>query len=93
MTHDYGAIHGELGAGGGRGDTVLAGAGGGDDAAAADALGEHGLSDGVVDLVGSAVVEIFSLEVYMGAFSPAVLVMIGESFSEIEWRFTPNVIS
>lgn len=83
IAHDYGALHRELGAGGGRRYAVLPGAGGGDHAPPAHALGEHGLSDGVVDFVGSAVVEILSLDVYIGAFSPAVLVVVGESLREI----------
>lgn len=93
VAHDYGTLHGELGAGCGRGDAMLAGAGGCHHAPPAHALGEHGLSEGVVDFVCSTVAEIFSLEVNVGAFAPVVLVMIGESFSEVEWSFTANVIS
>ena len=47
---------------GGSGHAVLAGAGFGDDARLAHALGEHGLADDVVDLVGAGVVQIFALE-------------------------------
>ena len=83
VSHDYGTLHIELGAGGGRGDAVLAGACGSNDAAPSHALGQHGLSDGIVDLVSSAVVEVFSLEVNLRAFPAAVLVMIGEPFSEV----------
>lgn len=83
VSHDYGTLHIELGAGGGRGDAVLAGACGSNDAAPAHALGQHGLSDGVVDFVGSTVVEVFSLEINLGSFPAAVLVMIGEPLGEV----------
>jgi hypothetical protein len=52
---------------GGRGHTVLAGAGLGNDARLAHALGQHGLADHVVDLVGAGVVEVFALEVNLRA--------------------------
>ena len=48
---------------GGRGHAVLAGAGLGDDARLAHALGEHGLADHVVDLVRAGVVEVFALQI------------------------------
>lgn len=92
VAHDYGTLHGELGAGGSRGDTMLAGPGGCHHTPPAHALGEHGLSEGIVDFVSSAVVEIFSLEVNVWAFAPAVLVVMSESLSEVEWSFTANVI-
>jgi hypothetical protein len=41
---------------------VLAGTGLGDDAGLAHALGQHGLADGVVDLVRAGVVQVFALE-------------------------------
>lgn len=49
---------------------------GSNDAVQAHSLGEHCLCDGVVDLVGSAVVEILSLQVNLRAFSVAILVVI-----------------
>ena len=42
---------------------MLSGAGLGDDARLAHALGEHGLTYGVVDFVRAGVVEVFALEV------------------------------
>ena len=53
----------EVGAGGRRGDAVLAGAGLGDDPRLAEALGEEHLADAVVDLVRPRVTEVLALEV------------------------------
>ena len=52
---------------GGRGHAVLAGTGFGNDARLAHALGQHGLADGVVDLVRAGVVQVFTLEVNLRA--------------------------
>ena len=52
---------------GGGGHTVLAGTGLGDDARLAHAFGQHGLTDGVVDLVCAGVVQVFALEKYLRA--------------------------
>ena len=57
------ALEVEQRAGGGRGDAVLAGAGLGDDAPLAHPLGQQGLAERVVDLVGAGVVEVLALEV------------------------------
>ena len=46
----------------GAGDAMLAGAGFGNDPGLAHAAGQHGLADGVVDLVRAGVVEVFALE-------------------------------
>lgn len=73
-THVDGAVHAEAGADGGSGDAVLAGSGFGNDAFFSEAFGEKNLADGVVDLVGSGVEEVFALEVNFGAaefFGPA----------------------
>jgi hypothetical protein len=72
-------LEAEDGGGGGGGDAVLAGAGFGDDALFAHAEGEQGLADGVVDLVGAGVVEVFAFEVDFGAAE-----MFGEAAGEIE---------
>ena len=56
------ALEVEQGAGGGRGDAVLAGAGLGDDAALAHALGQQRLAEDVVDLVRAGVAEVLALE-------------------------------
>mmetsp|Transcript_19269 Transcript_19269/g.55459 ORF Transcript_19269/g.55459 Transcript_19269/m.55459 type:complete len:539 (+) Transcript_19269:544-2160(+) len=60
--HVHGAVEAEHGADGGGGDAVLSRAGLGDDAGLADALGQEGLADGVVDLVGAGVGQILPLE-------------------------------
>src|SRR6185369_5777715 len=57
-----GAGETEKGGGGGGGDAVLAGAGLGDHALLAHAVGEQALADGVVDLVRAGVEEVFALE-------------------------------
>ncbi len=56
------ALQAVAGANGGGGHAMLACAGLGNDARLAHALGEHGLADGVVDLVGARVVQVFALE-------------------------------
>ena len=56
------AFEAEAGADGGGGHAVLAGAGLGDDARLAHALGQQRLADHVVDLVGAGVVQVFALE-------------------------------
>ena len=65
--HEDLAGHVELGAHGGHRDAVLAGAGLGDDARLAHALGEQDLAEAVVDLVAAGVVELVALEVDLGA--------------------------
>ena len=52
---------------GGRGHAVLAGAGLGDDARLAHALGQQDLAEAVVDLVRAGVVQLLALEVDLGA--------------------------
>jgi hypothetical protein len=58
---------------------VLAGAGLGDDALLAHALGEQALAEGVVDLVGAGVEEVFALEVDTCAAE-----FFGEALGEVE---------
>ena len=76
LTHVDGAVEAEERAGGGGGDAVLAGAGLGDDAGLAHALGEQGLAEHVVDLVGAGVVQVLALEEDPGA--PGVLGEAGD---------------
>ncbi len=61
--HVHDARQVEQGAGGGRGDAVLAGAGLGDDPGLAQAPGQQRLPQRVVDLVGAGVGEVLALEV------------------------------
>ena len=65
--HVHHAFQAVAGANGGRGHTVLARAGLGDHAWLAHAARQHGLTDGVVDLVRAGVVEVLALEVDLGA--------------------------
>ena len=69
----------ELGADRGDGDAVLAGAGLGDDARLAHALGEQDLAQAVVDLVAAGVIELVALEVDFRATQ-----MLGQALGEIE---------
>ena len=57
------ALEVEQSAHGGSRHTVLAGAGLGDDAALAHALGQQGLAQSVVELVRPGVVEVLALEI------------------------------
>jgi hypothetical protein len=75
------ALHAVAGGDGGSGDAVLAGAGFGDDARLAHALGEHGLADAVVHLVGAGVIEVFALEVDLGAAE-----QVGPAFGVVDRR-------
>ena len=77
--HEDLAGHVELGAHGGHRHAVLAGAGLGDDARLAHALGEQDLAEAVVDLVAAGVIELVALEVDLGAAE-----MLGQALGEIE---------
>ena len=61
------ALHAEARRHGRARDAMLAGAGLGDHARLAHALGEQRLADGVVDLVRAGVIEVFTLEEDLGA--------------------------
>ncbi len=67
LAHVDDALEAEMGADRSRRDAVLAGAGLGDDAVLAQALGQQPLADGVVDLVSAGVGEVLALEVDLGA--------------------------
>jgi hypothetical protein len=71
---------------GGGGHAVLTGAGLGDDALLAHALGEQGLAEGVVDLVRAGVQQVLALEVDFGAAE-----LFGPAFGEIERRGAADV--
>ena len=63
LAHVDDAFQPEPGAGRGRGDAVLAGAGLGDHAALAHPHGQQRLAERVVDLVGAGVVQVFALQI------------------------------
>jgi hypothetical protein len=64
---------------------VLAGAGLGDDALLAHALGEQDLAEAIVDLVRAGVVQLVALEVDLGAAE-----MLGQALGEIEREGRPT---
>ena len=80
------AVQAQHGAGGGGGDAVLARPGLGDDPLLAHTLGQQGLAQGVVYLVGAGVGQVFPLEVYFRAAA-----VPGEVFGEVEGRGTAGV--
>jgi hypothetical protein len=63
---------------------VLAGAGLGDDAGLAHALGQQDLAEAVVDLVRAGVVQLVALEIDLGAAE-----MLGQALGEIEREGRP----
>ena len=67
LAHVDDALQPQHGAGGGGSDAVLSGAGLGYDAPLAHVLGEEGLAEGVVYLVGAGVGQVFPLQVYLRA--------------------------
>ena len=71
----------------GRGDAMLAGAGLGDDARLAHALGQQDLAEAVVDLVRAGVVQILALEIDLRAAE-----MLGQAFGEIELRRPAGIV-
>ena len=75
------ALHAEARGHGGSGHAVHAGAGLGDDALLAHALGQQDLADAVVDLVRAGVVELFALEVDLRAAA-----VFGQALGEVQRR-------
>ena len=85
--HEDVAPHPQQGGDGGGGNTVHSRSGLGDQTGLAHAFGQQSLSDGVVDLVGSGVVEVFPLEVDFRAAAVG-----GEPFCEVEGGFPAHVV-
>ena len=67
LAHVDDALQAEAGTGRGGGDAVLPGAGFGDHAPLAHPHGEQGLAERVVDLMGAGVVQVFALQIDLGA--------------------------
>ncbi len=79
------ALHAVAGSDGGRRDPVLAGTGLGNDARLAHAASQHGLADAVVHLVGAGMVEVFALQVNLGATE-----QIGPALGVVDRRRTAD---
>lgn len=77
--HVDGALHAELCAYGCSGHTVLACTGLGDDFGLSEAASDQNLAEGVVDLVGTSVVEILTLEPDVGTVA-----VLGEALGKME---------
>ncbi len=71
----------------GRGDAMLPGAGFRDHTALAHSHRQQGLAERIVDLVGAGVVQVFSLQVNLGAAA-----LLAEALRVIKWRGAANVI-
>ena len=85
--HEHHALEAELGAQRRGRDAMHAGAGLGDDARLAHALGQHDLAEHVVHLVRAGVIEVLALEVDLGAAE-----MRGQPLGEIERRRPADVV-
>ena len=81
FTHVDDTLQAEQGAGGGRTHAVLTRARFGHDATLAHALGQQCLAEGVVDLVRPGMVQIFPLEVDLGAAK-----LLAQSFGVADGR-------
>ena len=86
LSHEDQALHAGQGTDGGGGYTVLSGTGLGNDAAFTHAAGQQHLPHGVVDLVGTGVVQVFALEVDLAT------IFLGQAFGVIEGGRTSNVV-
>ncbi|MCY1389713.1 hypothetical protein D9M71_45150 [compost metagenome] len=82
------AIQAETCSHGGSGHAVHAGAGLGDDALLAHALGQEDLADAVVDLVRAGVVQLFTLEVDLRAAAE-----LGQTLGEVQRAWTSDVVA
>ena len=86
FTHEHTAFQPEQGRNRGAGDAVLPRAGFGDDALFAHPAGKESLTEGVVDLVGAGVQQIFPFQVNIG---PAI--MAGQACRIVEQSFPPGI--
>ncbi len=86
--HVHHALHAEARGHGGGGHAVHAGAGLGDDAPLAHALGQEDLADAVVDLVRAGVVEVLTLEEDL---RPAEV--LGQALGEIQRAGAADVVA
>ncbi len=87
LAHVHHALEAHEGGGGGGGHAVLAGAGLGEQAGLAHALGEQGLAQHVVDLVRAGVVEVLALE------QDAHAELLGQAVALGERRGRPGVVA
>jgi hypothetical protein len=93
--HEHHAFETELGAHRRGRDAVHAGAGLGDDARLAHALGQHDLAQHVVHFVGAGVVEVLALEINLRAHQAGgrlTLKVRGQPLGEIERRRPADIV-
>ena len=86
------ALQPKTGAHRGSGNTMLTSTGFGNDALLPKPLGEQGLSHGIVDLVGTGVVQILPLEVDERACAIRALVVLGQALREVQGALTADVV-
>ena len=86
LAHVDEALHAQQGGGGRRGHAVLAGAGLGHQPGLAHPLGQQGLAEDVVDLVGAGVVEVLPLEQH------ATAQLLAQSMALGQGRRSPGVV-
>ena len=86
FSHIHDALHVHQGANGGRCHSVLSGTGLGDDPLFAHAACQQNLSDGVVYLVGSCMVQVFPFQIH-----PATI-LFRKAVSRVEGRRTSYII-
>ena len=86
------ALQPKTGAHRGSGNTMLTSTGLGNDALLPKPLGEQGLSHGIVDLVGTGVVQILPLEVDERACAIRALVVLGQALREVQGALTADVV-
>ena len=86
------ALQPKTGAHRGSGNTMLTSTGLGNDALLPKPLGEQGLSHGIVDLVGTGVVQILPLEVDERACAIRALVVLGQALREVQGALTADIV-
>ena len=80
-------FHIHQGAHGGRSHAMLSGSGLGDDACLAHLLGHQNLTHGIIDLMSTRMVQVFTLQIQLTAIS------IAHTLSIIKWRRATYIVA